>query len=62
MLDLAINSRPEHRLALVAHKLLLLNIDIAVLSEVHFPKEGSLNEKGTGYTLFWSGKPSTERC
>jgi len=39
----------------------LLNVDIAVLSEIRFPDKGSLQEHGARYTLFWSGKLSTER-
>ncbi|XP_076061594.1 uncharacterized protein LOC143037342 [Oratosquilla oratoria] len=63
MLDKADSSRPERRSALIAHELSRLNIDIAALSEVRFTDEGSLKEHGAGYTLFWSGKPSssTER-
>ena len=37
-----------------------LNVDIAAQSEVCFPGEGSLQEHGTGYILFWSRKPTTE--
>jgi len=36
-------------------------VDIAALSEIRFPEEGSLKENGGGYTLYWSGKPATER-
>ena len=61
MLDRADSCRPERRSALIAHELLRLNIDIAALSEVRFSGEGSLQEHGAGYTLYWSGKPETER-
>ena len=61
MLDKADSSRPERRSALVAHELSRLNIDITALSEVRLADEGSLGEHGAGYTLYWSGKPSTER-
>ena len=61
MIDKADSSRPERRSALVAHELSRLNIDIAALSEVRFADAGSLKEHGAGYTLYWSGKPSTER-
>ena len=61
MLDAADSNRPERRSALIAHELSRLNIDIAALSEVRFPEVGSLQERGAGYTLFWSGKPATER-
>ena len=61
MLDRADSCRPERRSALIAHELSRLNIDIAALSEVRFSGEGSLQEHGAGYTLYWSGKPETER-
>ena len=61
LLDSVGTNRPERRSALVAHKLSRLNIDIAALSEVRFPEDGSLNERGAGYTLYWSGKPKGER-
>ena len=61
MLDTVDSNRPERRSALVAHELSRLNIDIAALSEVRFPDEGSLKEHGAGYTLYWSGKPQSER-
>lgn len=61
MLDTADSGRPERRSALIAHELARLNVDIAALSEVRFPEEGSLIEHGADYTLYWSGKPETER-
>ena len=61
MLDKADSSRPERNTALVAHELSRLNIDITALSEVRLADQGSLVEHGAGYTLYWSGKPSTER-
>ena len=61
MLDSCESNRPQRRSALIAHELSRLNIDIAALSEVCFPDEGNLKEQGAGYTLYWSGKPSTER-
>ena len=61
MLDSCESNRPQRRSALIAHELSRLNIDIAALSEVRFPDEGNLKEQGAGYTLYWSGKPSTER-
>ncbi|CAH1274548.1 Hypp5338 [Branchiostoma lanceolatum] len=57
MLDSTDSNRPQRRSALVAHELSCLNVDIAALSEV-----GSLNEQGAGYTLYYSGKPQSERC
>ena len=53
MLDRADSCRPERRSALIAHELSRLNIDIAALSEVRFSGEGSLQEHGAGYTLYW---------
>ena len=61
MLDRADSCHPERRSALIAHELSRSNIDIAALSEVRFSAEGSLQEHGAGYTLYWSGKPETER-
>jgi len=61
MLDWADSSRPERRSALVAHELSRLDVDIAALSKVRFPEEGCLKEQGAGYTIYWSGKPSTEK-
>lgn len=61
MFDTTGSDRPECHSALIAHKLSRLNIDVAGLSDVRFQDEGSLQEQGAGYTLFWSGKPATER-
>ncbi|KAI8783010.1 craniofacial development protein 2, partial [Biomphalaria glabrata] len=46
---------PERKSALVA--LELAQLDIAALSEVLLASQGSLTERGAGYTLYWS-----ERC
>ncbi|CAE1140564.1 unnamed protein product [Acanthosepion pharaonis] len=54
-------TRPERRPALIARGLSRLNVDIAALSETRFPGEGSLQEHGARYILFWSGKPAPER-
>ena len=61
LLDTANSNRSEHRSALVAHELLRLSIDVAALSEVRIPEEGSLREHGAGYTLYWKGKPKEEK-
>ncbi|GFS23809.1 craniofacial development protein 2 [Elysia marginata] len=61
ILDKTSSDRPERRSALVAHKLLRLNIDITALSQVRFPGKGSLNEHGAGYTLYWSGRQPEQR-
>lgn len=62
MLDTADNSHPERRSAVVAHELSRFNIYITALSDVHLADEGSLMEHSAGYNLYWSGKPSTDRC
>lgn len=59
--DTADSGLPEQCSVLVVHELLSLNIDITALSEVRLPREGSLQEYGAGYTLYWSSKPETER-
>ena len=46
---------------IVAHELSRFNINTTALSEVHLADEGSLMEHSAGYTLYWSGKQSTER-
>lgn len=61
MIDSADSTRPERRSALIAHELARLDVDIAALSEIRFSEKGSLREHGAGYTLYWSGKPVTER-
>ncbi|KAJ7417813.1 S-adenosylmethionine synthase [Willisornis vidua] len=61
MLDTGDSGHPEHRSALIAHELSRLNINIAALSEVRLHKEDGLKEYGACYTLYWSGKPKTER-
>ena len=60
MLDAAHSNQPEGRSLLIARELCRLNVDIAAISEVCFPRVGSLQEHGAGYTLVWSRKPSTE--
>ncbi|XP_053873541.1 uncharacterized protein LOC128831252 [Malaclemys terrapin pileata] len=54
--------RPERRTALVARELARYNIDVAALSETRLANEGQLSESGGGYTFFWSGCSSDERC
>ena len=61
MLDKTESNRPERRSALIAHELSKLDVNIAALSKVRFPEEGSLQEHSAGYTLFWTGKPATKR-
>ena len=62
MLDAVHSNRPECRSAPIAHELSRLNVNIAVLSKVHFPGKGSLQGHGARNTLFWSRKPTTEGC
>ena len=52
------SDRPHRRTALVAAELHRYDIDIAALSETRLMEEGSLTEKGMGYTFFWKGYPS----
>lgn len=61
MLDREEANRPERRWAIISRELLKYNIDIAALSEVRFPESGSIREE-SGYTIYWSGKPSGQRC
>ena len=57
MLDQTDSNRPERRSALIAHELSRLDIDIAALSEVRFPEEGSLQEHGAGKSTIRSFRP-----
>uniref|UniRef100_H3ABH8 Reverse transcriptase domain-containing protein n=1 Tax=Latimeria chalumnae TaxID=7897 RepID=H3ABH8_LATCH len=52
--------RPERRTALIARELACYNIDIAALSETRLAGEGSIEERGGGYTFFWKGKAESE--
>ena len=52
---------PTGRSALVSKELARLNIDIAAVSEVRFAEQGSLIERGPGYTLYWSEKLKEDR-
>ena len=61
MLVKASSNRHERRTALMAHKLSRLDTDIAALNEVRLADEGSFQDVGVGFTIFWSGKPSTDR-
>ena len=55
------DKRTERRTAVVAEELKRYNIDIAALSETRLSGEDQLEETGSGYTFFWSGKPDGER-
>ena len=55
------SGRPERRTALVARELARYRVDIAALSETHFPDKGQLTKISGGYTFVWSGRSSVER-
>jgi endonuclease/exonuclease/phosphatase family metal-dependent hydrolase len=55
------NDQLQRRTAIVAHELRRYGVDIAALSETHLAGEGHLSEVGAGYTIFWSGRPATEK-
>ncbi|KAI8737350.1 craniofacial development protein 2 [Biomphalaria glabrata] len=52
---------PQRKSALVALELARLHIEIAALSEVRLASQGSLSERGAGYTLYWSGRGPEEQ-
>ena len=54
--------RPERRTALVVRELGRYNIHVAALSETGLANEGQLTEVKAGYSFFWSGRGSKERC
>ena len=60
MLDRTYTERPERRSAIISKVLSNYQIDIAALSEVRFAESGCIREE-SGYTIYWSGKPSSER-
>ncbi|VDM02977.1 unnamed protein product [Schistocephalus solidus] len=55
------SDRSERRTALVARDFARYKADIAALSETRFSEQGQLEEMGTGFTFFWSGRPKAER-
>ena len=61
ILDLATSKRPEQRTALVSEELGRRNIHIADLSETRLSEEDQLVAKGSGYSIFWIGKPKNEK-
>nr|VZH96378.1 unnamed protein product [Spirometra erinaceieuropaei] len=61
LLDNPRSNRPERRTALVTRELARYKVEIAALSETRFSEQGQLEEVGTGYTFFWSGRPRAER-
>ena len=60
MLDRENTERLERRSAIISSKLQKYGIDIAALSEVRFKDTGNIREE-SGYTIYWSGKPASER-
>ncbi|BHF58553.1 hypothetical protein SprV_0100150500 [Sparganum proliferum] len=48
-------------MALVARELARYKVDISALSETRFSEQGQVEDAGTGYTFFWSGRPRAER-
>ena len=54
LLDNSKADRPERRTVLVARELARYKVDIA--------DKGQLTETGGGYTFFWCGRSSEERC
>ncbi|BHF65088.1 hypothetical protein SprV_0200809700 [Sparganum proliferum] len=55
------SSRPQRRQALVAQELARYNVDIAALSETHFPEQDQLEEVDAKYIFSWSGRSKSER-
>ena len=55
------DKRSVRRTALVTNELARYNIDIAALSETRLSGVDQLTEIESGYTLFWSGKPTGEK-
>ena len=62
LIDNAGSDRPQRRTALVGREFGRYGIEIAALSETRFAEVGQIKEVGTGYTFFWSGRKSEERC
>ncbi|BHF67711.1 hypothetical protein SprV_0301073900 [Sparganum proliferum] len=54
-------NRRERRIALVARELARYKVDIVVLSETRFSKQGQLEKVGAGYSFFWSGRYKADR-
>jgi exonuclease III len=51
----------ERRTALICRELAKYDIDIAALSETRLPDESQLEEVAAGYTIYWRGKPATDK-
>ena len=61
-MDSAGSDRPQRRTAIVGRELGRYGIQIAVLSETRLEDVREIKEVGAGYTFFWSGRKSKERC
>uniref|UniRef100_A0A183SIT3 Endo/exonuclease/phosphatase domain-containing protein n=1 Tax=Schistocephalus solidus TaxID=70667 RepID=A0A183SIT3_SCHSO len=51
----------EWRTALVTRELARYKVNLAALNEIRISEQGKLEEVGTYYTFFWSGRPKAER-
>jgi len=60
MLDCSYAERPQRRSAIILKVLSNYQIYIAALREVQFAESGCIREE-SGYTIYWSGKPSSEK-
>ncbi|BHF58980.1 hypothetical protein SprV_0100193500 [Sparganum proliferum] len=61
LLDNPRSNQSERRTALVARELARYKVDIAVLNEACFSKQGQPEDLGAGYTFFCSSRPRAER-
>ena len=50
----------EHRSAVIGRELERYGIDIAALGETRLPGVSHLEERGSGYKFYWSGKPESD--
>ncbi|KAL8610128.1 hypothetical protein ACOMHN_024594 [Nucella lapillus] len=62
LLDRKEAKRPERRTVIVTRELQRYKIDIATLSETIFLDKGQLNEVGSGYTIYWSGRRAERKA
>ena len=60
MLDRENTERPDKRNAIISSELQKYGIDIGALSEVRFKDTGNIRTE-SGYTIYWSGKTTSER-
>ncbi|XP_062504956.1 uncharacterized protein LOC134181704 [Corticium candelabrum] len=51
----------HRKTAILSHELKRYRIDIAALSETHLADNGELREVGGGFTIFWKGRPASEK-